>query len=71
LVSLEEGTEQVKTSKDMKVIMNSIERLVNLFSKSFNTQSSEDGAIDNKHATELPNSFLSSIKSVVKPGIQL
>jgi hypothetical protein len=71
LLYLEEGTEPVKSSKDMTVIMNSIEHLANLFLKSFNTQSTEEGTIDNKQATELPSSFLSSIKSVVKPGIQM
>lgn len=71
LVSSEERTEPAESGNEMKAIMNSIERLANLFSKAFVTQTQQNVPIENQEEMELPNSFLSSIKSVIKPGIQL
>lgn len=71
LIGLGEASNDEKATKDVLSIQRSIERLINLFSEQ-NEKSNPDRNVALKNSNEeLPSSFISSLKSVAKPGIRM
>lgn len=70
LILLGDSKDQYKSINEMTALINTIEKLSKLVSKSSLTQPNEDYSRAEQFS-ELQSSFVTSIKSAIKPGVHI